>query len=152
MFLLWACMHAHRILAGEDREFDGELQLVDGLRVGYLEQEPKLDAGNTVDENIRPALAHTQALLDEFEQVLFSDSIKTSPFIMCACAPAHVADKGGRTLLSGQCRKSQHTVMAAAWASTQQAQLAYGMISGLHMQPCSRAMTSYLQRSQLRMQ
>lgn len=42
---------------------------MDGLRVGYLEQEPKLDAGATVDENIRPALAHTQALLDEFEQV-----------------------------------------------------------------------------------
>ena len=57
-----------RILAREDHEFDGELQLVAGLRVGYLEQEPKLDAGATVDENIRPALAHTQALLDEFEQ------------------------------------------------------------------------------------
>ena len=42
---------------------------MDGLRVGYLEQEPRLDAGHTVDENIRPALAHTQALLDEFEQV-----------------------------------------------------------------------------------
>jgi ATPase subunit of ABC transporter with duplicated ATPase domains len=58
-----------RILAREDAEFDGELQLVEGLRVGYLEQEPKLDAGDTVDENIRPALAHTQGLLDEFEQV-----------------------------------------------------------------------------------
>jgi ATPase subunit of ABC transporter with duplicated ATPase domains len=58
-----------RILAGTDKEFDGSLFLADGIRVGYLEQEPKLDAGPSVDENIRPALAHMQALLTEYEEV-----------------------------------------------------------------------------------
>lgn len=57
-----------RILAGADKEFDGRMHLVDGIRVGYLEQEPKLDAGPTVEENIRPALAHMQDLLTEFEE------------------------------------------------------------------------------------
>lgn len=59
-----------RILAQEDKSFDGELRLADGIKIGYLEQEPKLDMGPTVDENLRPALAHMQSLLDEFEQVL----------------------------------------------------------------------------------
>ena len=59
-----------RILAQEDKSFDGELRLVDGIKIGYLEQEPKLEMGPTVDENLRPALAHMQSLLDEFEQVL----------------------------------------------------------------------------------
>lgn len=58
-----------RILAGQDKEFDGFLQLADGIRVGYLEQEPSLDSGPTVEENIRPALAIMQALLTEFEEV-----------------------------------------------------------------------------------
>ncbi len=58
-----------RILAGQDKEFDGFLQLADGIRVGYLEQEPALDDGPTVDENVRPAVAHMQNLLTEFEEV-----------------------------------------------------------------------------------
>lgn len=67
-----------RILAGADKEFDGKLQLVDGIRVGYLEQEPQLDAGPTVEENIRPALAHIQSLMTEFEEVPTADSIQSN--------------------------------------------------------------------------
>lgn len=59
-----------RILAGQDQEFDGTLQLSSGIKVGYLEQEPKLDMKSTVLENIAPALAPTKAMLSEFEEVM----------------------------------------------------------------------------------
>jgi ATP-binding cassette ChvD family protein len=58
-----------KLLAGVDDAFDGRRVVADGLRISYLEQEPSLDAGPTVDDNIRPALAPVQALLDEFESV-----------------------------------------------------------------------------------
>ena len=59
-----------RILAGQDQEFDGTLQLSSGIKVGYLQQEPKLDMQSTVLENIAPALAPTKAMLSEFEEVM----------------------------------------------------------------------------------
>ena len=58
-----------RILAGKDKEFQGDLFKADGINVAYLEQEPRLDSGPTVDDNIRPALARMQAILDEYNQV-----------------------------------------------------------------------------------
>lgn len=57
-----------RILAGKDTDFDGELKLDPSIRIGYLEQEPVLEA-ETVIENLEPALAHTKAMLTEFEEV-----------------------------------------------------------------------------------
>jgi len=58
-----------RILAGEDTSFDGERFKNDGINIAYLEQEPRLDSGRTVDDNIRPALARMQSVLDEYNQV-----------------------------------------------------------------------------------
>ncbi|DBA71404.1 TPA: hypothetical protein ACH3X2_011207 [Trebouxia sp. C0005] len=58
-----------RILAGQDQEYEGTLQLSPGIKVGYLQQEPKLDMKSTVLENIAPALAPTKAMLTEFEEV-----------------------------------------------------------------------------------
>lgn len=58
-----------RILAGQDQEYEGTLQLSPGIKVGYLQQEPKLDMNSTVLENIAPALAPTKAMLTEFEEV-----------------------------------------------------------------------------------
>src|SRR5829696_1905239 len=40
-----------RIMAGLDKEYTGEAWVADGARVGYLEQEPHLDADKTVREN-----------------------------------------------------------------------------------------------------
>ena len=59
-----------RILAGQDQEFEGTLQLSPGIKVGYLQQEPVLDMKSTVLENIAPALAPTKAMLTEFEEVI----------------------------------------------------------------------------------
>lgn len=58
-----------KILAGADDAFDGRLQVNDGIKVSYLEQEPPLSDGPTVDDNIRPALARVEGLLREFEAV-----------------------------------------------------------------------------------
>ena len=58
-----------KILAGVDEAYDGHLTLAPGINVAYLEQEPQLADGATVDDNLRPALAAVQALLDEYQEV-----------------------------------------------------------------------------------
>ena len=58
-----------KIMAGVDREFNGEAWAADGVRVGYLEQEPKLDPAKNVIENIIDGLGETRVLLKRFEEV-----------------------------------------------------------------------------------
>jgi ATP-binding cassette ChvD family protein len=58
-----------RIMAGVDTEFGGEAWAAEGARVGYLEQEPKLDESKTVGENVAQAFAPLQAALDRFNQI-----------------------------------------------------------------------------------
>lgn len=58
-----------QIMAGVDTEFQGESRLSDWAKVGYLEQEPKLDDGDTVSSNIEAAVVPTRTLLKEYEQV-----------------------------------------------------------------------------------
>ena len=41
-----------RIMAGADKEYDGEVQHLAGVKIGYLEQEPKLDAEKTGREEV----------------------------------------------------------------------------------------------------
>ena len=56
-------------MAGVDKEFDGDYQVNDGIKIGYLAQEPPLDEGETVMENIEPALAEVRGMVKEFEEV-----------------------------------------------------------------------------------
>jgi ATP-binding cassette ChvD family protein len=58
-----------RIMAGVDKNFDGEARLTDGFTVGLLEQEPKLNPKKDVFGNVEEAVAPTRALLTEFEQL-----------------------------------------------------------------------------------
>ena len=58
-----------KIMAGIDKDFIGEAWAAQGIKVGYLPQEPKLDSTLTVMENIVASLSETKALLDEFEQI-----------------------------------------------------------------------------------
>ena len=55
-----------RIMAGEDRQFDGEAWAAKGSTVGYLAQEPQLDPNKTVGENVMAALAEPYALIERF--------------------------------------------------------------------------------------
>src|SRR5437899_8159380 len=58
-----------RIMAGEEREFVGEAWAAEGVRVGYLPQEPTLDPSKDVFGNVVGGLAEVKALLDRFEAV-----------------------------------------------------------------------------------
>ena len=58
-----------KIMAGVDKEFNGEAWAADGVKVGYLEQEPKLDPSKNVMENVMDGLGDTVALLKRFEEV-----------------------------------------------------------------------------------
>lgn len=58
-----------KIMAGVDKEFNGEAWAADGVKVGYLEQEPKLDPNKTVMENVMDGLGETVALLKKFEEI-----------------------------------------------------------------------------------
>src|SRR3989440_4781138 len=58
-----------RIMAGKDKNFDGEARLADGFTVGLLEQEPHLNPDKDVLVNVEEAVAHTRALLTEYEQL-----------------------------------------------------------------------------------
>ncbi|HZS33777.1 MAG TPA: energy-dependent translational throttle protein EttA [Methylomirabilota bacterium] len=58
-----------RIMAGLDQDFLGEARPADGIRIGHLPQEPRLDPGKTVLGNIEDGVAATRALLRAFEDV-----------------------------------------------------------------------------------
>jgi len=58
-----------RIMAGVDQDFLGEAFPADGLRIGYLPQEPTLDASKDVRGNVEEGVAETRALLTRFEEV-----------------------------------------------------------------------------------
>ena len=58
-----------RIMAGVDREINGEAVLSPGYTVGYLEQEPLIDDSRTVREVVEEAVQDTVKLLKEFEAV-----------------------------------------------------------------------------------
>jgi sulfate-transporting ATPase len=58
-----------RIMAGLDTEFTGEAWAAEGVKVGYLQQEPPLDAEKDVMGNVLEGVAEKKALLDRFEAV-----------------------------------------------------------------------------------
>jgi len=58
-----------RIIAGTDKEFNGEVVFSKGYTVGYLEQEPKLDESKTVRQIVEEAVQETVNLLKEFEEI-----------------------------------------------------------------------------------
>jgi sulfate-transporting ATPase len=58
-----------KIIAGVDKNYQGDVVFQPGYTVGYLEQEPKLDETKTVLEIVKEGVAETMALLDEFNQI-----------------------------------------------------------------------------------
>src|SRR6059036_4212862 len=55
-----------RIMAGIDKDYVGEGWVAEGSRVGYLEQEPQLNADKTVRENVMEGVASKKALIDRY--------------------------------------------------------------------------------------
>ena len=58
-----------RILAGEDKEFEGKVEMAAGFRVGFLEQEPLKHETRTVDEVVREGAAEVTKLMDEYDRL-----------------------------------------------------------------------------------
>jgi len=58
-----------KIIAGEDTDFLGEAKAADGVKIGYLPQEPELDEGNDVRAQVNLGVSETRAMLDRFEQI-----------------------------------------------------------------------------------
>ncbi len=58
-----------KIIAGIDKNYQGEVVFAPGYTVGYLEQDPKLDDAKTVKEVVEEGCAATVALLREYEEI-----------------------------------------------------------------------------------
>ncbi|NQV84467.1 MAG: energy-dependent translational throttle protein EttA, partial [Rhodospirillales bacterium] len=58
-----------KIMAGKDTEFSGEAWAADGVRIGYLEQEPDLDPTKDVEGNILEGLGEAKVMMDRFNAI-----------------------------------------------------------------------------------
>src|SRR6201989_3557335 len=58
-----------KIMAGIDKEYTGEAWVAEGARVGYLEQEPQLDAKLSVRDNVMQGVAKQKAILDRYNEL-----------------------------------------------------------------------------------
>src|SRR3546814_18818578 len=70
-----------KVMAGIDTEIAGEARPADGIRIGYLPQEPQLDPAKDVAGNVFEGVAETKALLDRFDAVshAFADADAARP-------------------------------------------------------------------------
>src|SRR5919109_435319 len=67
-----------KIMAGLDKEYTGEAWVAEGARVGYLEQEPHLDPGKSVRENVMDGVAAQKAILDRYNELAMNYSDETA--------------------------------------------------------------------------
>lgn len=58
-----------RIMAGQDKEYDGEARLTNGFTAGYLPQEPHLNPDKDVQGNVEEAVAKRRAVLDRYNEI-----------------------------------------------------------------------------------
>ena len=58
-----------RIMAGIDKEFDGEARPQPGIKIGYLPQEPELNENKNVRENVEEGVHETKSLLQRFDEI-----------------------------------------------------------------------------------
>ena len=67
-----------RIMAGTDKEYQGEAWAAEGARVGYLQQEPELDDSKNVRENVMEGVADLTARLDRYNELAMNYSDETA--------------------------------------------------------------------------
>jgi ATP-binding cassette ChvD family protein len=67
-----------RIMAGIEKEFSGEAWVAEGARVGYLAQEPQVDATKSVRENVMEGVAPQKAVLDRYNELAANYSDETA--------------------------------------------------------------------------
>lgn len=91
-----------KIMAGIDTQFVGEAWAAEGVKVGYLPQEPELEAGKTVHELVMEGMSETKMILDRFNEVnaKFSEEM---------------TDEEMNTLLAEQAELQEKIDSANAW-------------------------------------
>ena len=67
-----------KIMAGLDKDFTGEAWAAEGAKVGYLPQEPHLDDGLNVRENVMLGVAEKKAVLDRYNELAMNYSDETA--------------------------------------------------------------------------
>jgi ATP-binding cassette ChvD family protein len=67
-----------RIMAGLDSDYSGEGWVAEGARVGYLAQEPQLDAAKSVRENVMLGVAPQRAIVDRYNELALNYSDETA--------------------------------------------------------------------------
>ena len=67
-----------KIMAGIDKEFQGEAWSAEGAKVGYLPQEPELDETMSVRENVMLGVADKKAILDRYNELAMNYSDETA--------------------------------------------------------------------------
>ena len=91
-----------KIMAGIDTQFVGEAWAAEGVKVGYLPQEPELEAGKTVHELVMEGMSETKMILDRFNEV-------------SAKFAEEMTDEEMNTLLAEQAELQEKIDAAKAW-------------------------------------
>src|SRR6478672_12856516 len=68
-----------KVMAGEDQQFVGEAWPADGISVGFLQQEPRLNASKTVLGNVEEGVAEIKALLTRYDEINAKFAEELSP-------------------------------------------------------------------------
>ncbi len=97
-----------RIIAGQEAEFGGEAWAAEGIKVGYLSQEPELDPSKDVLGNVMDGMAATQKLVDDFNE----------------CAMAYGEDPENMDLLAKMGELQEKVDAADAWDLQSEAEVA----------------------------
>jgi len=81
-----------RIMAGIDKEIEGEAIPLKGINIGYLPQEPQLDPNKTVRGNVEEAVADIKAALDQLNEVYAAYALPDADFDKLAAEQARLED------------------------------------------------------------
>ncbi|HYE36249.1 energy-dependent translational throttle protein EttA [Methylocaldum sp.] len=82
-----------RIMAGVDKEYDGEARPQPGINIGFLPQEPQLDPTKTVRGNVEEGVAEIKALIDRFNEVSNAFGEPDADFDKLLAEQAELQDK-----------------------------------------------------------
>ena len=79
-----------RIMAGVDKEYDGEVQHLPNIKIGYLEQEPKLDPDQTVRQEVESALGEVMQAQQKLDEVYAAYAEEDADFDALAAEQARL--------------------------------------------------------------
>jgi ATP-binding cassette ChvD family protein len=82
-----------RIMAGVDKDYDGEARPQPGIKIGYLPQEPQLDPAKTVRGNVEEGVAEIKALVDRFNEISNAFAEPDADFDKLLAEQAELQDK-----------------------------------------------------------